>query len=55
MVKSPDFRPLPLNRRLPRQSFCSLDGMVQGVDFFNTLLGLKAANVAAGVNHSGES
>jgi hypothetical protein len=55
MVKSPDFAGLPLNRRLPRQSFWVADGVVPGVDFLNTLLGLNAASIAGGVNHSGGS
>jgi hypothetical protein len=32
-----------------------VDGLAQGVDFLNPLLGLNAANIAAGVNHSGDS
>jgi hypothetical protein len=55
MVKFPIFRQLPLNCRLPRQSLCFDGGMVRGADFFNTLLGLNAANIAAGVNHSGDT
>jgi hypothetical protein len=55
MVKSRDFAGLPLNRRLPRQSFCLADRVVPGADFLNTLLGLNAANIAGGVNHSGGS
>jgi hypothetical protein len=53
--KSRDFPGLPLNRRLPRQSFCLAHGVVSGVDFLNTLLGLNAASIAGGVNHSGGS
>jgi hypothetical protein len=55
MVKSRDFVGLPLNRRLPRQSFCVADRVVAEVDFLNTLLGLNAASIAGGVNHSGGS
>src|ERR1700722_4063142 len=55
MVKCRHFRPLPLNRRLPRQSFCLADRVVPRAVFLNTLLGLNAANIAAGVNHSGDS
>jgi hypothetical protein len=55
MVKSRDFGRLPLNRRLPRQSFGVADRGVPRADFFNTLLGLNAADIAGGVNHSGDS
>jgi hypothetical protein len=55
MVKSRDFGDLPLNRRLPRQSFCLVDRAVPRADFLNTLLGLNAADIAGGVNHSGDS
>jgi hypothetical protein len=52
---NPGFRPFAINPPFTIEMLARRDGVVGTADFLNTLLGLNAADTAAGVNQSGDS